>query len=134
MRNNTTELNHNEVKIIGNRLLFRRIGILVVVFCGWLLFAPRTVAPQYSRFLHQNTDYYSEFGHACDVVLAVNPLGTNVHRVIPLDSVSLPKIIRDLSPQKIDVESNYLWIQWGSDMRMASELSGKKKNAPITGC
>jgi len=65
------------------------------------------------RFRHRSERYYVEFTKTCDSILAAHPLGTNQAIEIPITGRSLPRIIRELPPFKIEVRPHCLWILAG---------------------
>ena len=65
------------------------------------------------RFRHRSARYYVDFSKTCDSILAKHPLGTNESIEIPVTDTSLPEIIRELPPFKIEVRPHCLWILAG---------------------
>jgi hypothetical protein len=94
--------------------------MLVGVFLAFFVFQS-----PYLRFVGKDNMYYSQFAEACDQVLQQHPVGTNdwvyhegtrspqnALRISPHDP-SLPKAIRNVSPDDIIVSSNRVWIGVG---------------------
>ena len=88
--------------------------LLLICLVGLFSLGPRHT--QYSRFRHQSDSYYTEFGKACDAILAKHPVGTNRFIELSVVDPSLPKIIRALQPLKITVQSNRVWILRGGSI------------------
>ena len=87
--------------------------ILMSLFLLRLLL-PILAQPQYFAFKHRSTGYYAEFTRACDSLLALHPLGTN--KLIELSGAdpSIPSIIREVRPSKIQLSQNSVGILgWG---------------------
>jgi hypothetical protein len=87
----------------------------VVLACiiGFLWFLPNLINPQYFGLRHKSAKWYADFTAACDSVIASHPLGTNdpiMGIAIPITDPSLPKIITDLHPLKIQVGPQRFWM------------------------
>jgi hypothetical protein len=91
------------------------IGLVVCFIIGFLSFLPNLLNPQYFGLRHKNAKWYADFTAACDSVLAEYPPGTNEVIWIPVTDPSLPKIIRDLHPLKLQVNPQRVWMLMGSD-------------------
>jgi hypothetical protein len=97
------------------------IGLFVIFFIGfvciigffWLV--PMLLNSEYFGLRHKSAKYYADYTAACDSVLAKHPLGTNESINIPVTDPSLPKIMTDLHPIKIQVRPQCVWILLGSD-------------------
>jgi hypothetical protein len=89
--------------------------LLLASFVGLLIIAPRLT--DYSRFRHKSDDYYAELTKACDAMLFEHPLGTNSFVEISINDPKLPRIIRDLQPNKITVQPRRVWILHGGSIR-----------------
>jgi hypothetical protein len=110
--------------------LFRIILViaLVVVFTvGFLGLLPEILNPQYFGLRHKSAKWYSDFTTACDSVIVTHPLGTNNYITIPVTDPSLPKIITDLHPLKIQVAHQWFWMLLVSDSRAGFGLTWDPK-------
>lgn len=91
-----------------------RVALLVACASMVLVIALRFAKSDYLRFMEdRNEGYYSNFAHACDILLAQRSLGTNMFlRLAPGDE-SVPKIIRDLHVTGLTVFSNSVGMRTG---------------------
>jgi hypothetical protein len=64
----------------------------------------------YLGFKHKNAKYHADFAEACSSILAQHPLGTNKVIALSVTDPSLPTIISDLHPLRIELSPNYVWI------------------------
>jgi hypothetical protein len=92
---------------------WKSLGLLA--FGGILLIAaflnlPRFINPKLHKFTHRDVGYYTDFAKACDELLQNYPLGTDEFMEIAKTDPSIPEIIRDLQPQKIEITSNHIWM------------------------
>lgn len=92
--------------------------LLVIVPSVFALIAPGLLESPYIRFQKHSETYYSNLAHACSMVLAEHPLGTNEFIEIPVTDPSLPKAITRLHPIKIHVSSRGYWMLLISESRM----------------
>jgi hypothetical protein len=90
-------------------------GLVVAFIIGFIWFLPNLLNTQYFGLRHKSAKFYADFMAACDSVLAAHPLGTNEAIMIPVTDPSLPKIITDLHPIKINVSPQRFWMLLGSD-------------------
>ena len=98
------------------------LAVVVVLGVGLFLIWPDS----YSRFRHRSEPYYAEFSQACDSLLAQHPLGTNRFIEVSVTDATLPKMIRDLSPSKIKISANRVWIlSQGDQFGIAWEPQGE---------
>ena len=88
--------------------------VLLVCIAGVFFIAPHLT--QYSRFRHKSYDYYAELTKACDALLVQHPVGTNQFIEISGADPSLPKIVVDLQPLKIKIQSQRVWILHGGSI------------------
>lgn len=91
------------------------VVLVVVFFIGFLWSLPELLNPQYFGLRHKSAKYYADYTSACDALLAKHSLGTNDFISIPATDPSLPKIITDLHPVKIQVRTQGVWLLLGSD-------------------
>jgi hypothetical protein len=80
------------------------VGFVIGVY--WLL----TNRSHYIRLQHKSHEYYVELAAACDSILASHPLGTNEVIWIPVTDPSLPTVVRDLHPLKLQVWPERVWM------------------------
>jgi hypothetical protein len=73
------------------------------------------INPQYFGLRYKRATYYADYTAACDSVLAQHPLAANESIMIPVSDPSLPKIMTDLHPVKIEVSFQHVWMCLGSD-------------------
>jgi hypothetical protein len=98
----------------ASRIILAVVLVLVCII-GFLWFLPNLLNPQYFGLRHKSAKYYADYTAACDSVLAAHPLGTNESIKIPVTDPSLPKIMTDLHPIRIEVSSQRVWMLLGSD-------------------
>lgn len=91
------------------------IGLVGVFIVGFVCFLPRLLNPQYFGLRNKSPKYYADFTAACDSIIAAHPLGTNGFIKIPVADPSLPKIVTDLHPIRMNVTSRRVWLLLGSD-------------------
>jgi hypothetical protein len=99
------------------------VGLVVACIIGFLSYLPNLLNPQYFGLRHKSAKYYADYTAACDSVLAAHPLGTNKSIQIPVTDPSLPKIMTDLHPIKIEVSSQRVWMLLGSDSHLGFGLT-----------
>ena len=101
-------------KILGYHLRAstRRTFKHVIIFLGMAVMAAVYLrsTSYYFSFKRKPARYFAEFGSACDSVLIDYPLGTNWSMEIPTNDLRLPKMIRDLHPEKIGASHNKVWV------------------------
>jgi hypothetical protein len=86
------------------------IGCLLFSFTSYLR---NKLSGGYWRFLERNKSYYVGFARGCESIMAHHPAGTNLYVTVSPADVSVPKIIRDLRPNRIAVEQNRISIGIG---------------------
>jgi hypothetical protein len=91
------------------------VGLVVAFILGFVSFVPMLLNPQYFGLRHKSAKYYADFTAVCDSILTAHPLGTNEVVNIAVTDPSLPKIITDLHPVKIQVSPQCVWLLLGSD-------------------
>jgi hypothetical protein len=91
------------------------VGAVLVLIAAFLWFLPELLNPQYFGLRHKSARWYVDFTAACDGVLAAHAPGTNEAIWIPVTDPSLPKIIRDLHPLKLQVNPQRVWMLMVSD-------------------
>jgi hypothetical protein len=89
--------------------------LVFVAFIGIFCSLPNLLNRRYFGLRHKNAKWYANFTEACDSVLAEHPLGTNEAIWIPVTDASVPKIIKDLHPIKLQVNPQRVWMLLGSD-------------------
>jgi len=84
------------------------LGVLAVMagFCLLWVYMFQFWKSPYLRFMGKSPQYYSEFARACDSMLAQHPNAANQFIEIPSADPSVPKIIRNLRPNRITISSN----------------------------
>jgi hypothetical protein len=102
-------------------------GLVVTFIIGFLCFLPNLLNPQYFGLRHKSAKYYTDFTAACDSVLAEHPLGTNEAIWITVTDPSIPKIIRDLHPLKLQVNPQRVWMLMVSDSHAGFGLEWHRK-------
>jgi hypothetical protein len=96
----------------------RIVAILAVALAfivAFLWFLPTLLNPQYFGLRHKSARWYADFTAACDAVLAAHPPGTNEAIWIPVTDSSIPTIIKDLHPLKLQVNPQRVWLLMVSD-------------------
>ena len=96
------------------RVIAAVVAVLVCI-AAFLWFLPNLVNPQYFGLRHKSARWYVDFTAACDAILTAHPLGTNDAVWIPITDPSIPKIIRDLHPLKLQVNPERVWMLMVSD-------------------
>jgi hypothetical protein len=91
------------------------IGLIVIFVVGFLWILPMLLNRQYFGLRHKSVAYYTELTRACNFMIATHPLGTNESVKISVTDSSLPKVITDLRPIKINVTHQRFWMLLGSD-------------------
>jgi hypothetical protein len=107
----------------------RFILIVVVVMAsvlGALWFLPMFQS-HYIRLQHKNPEYYVELAAACDSIWAKHPPGTNEAIWISVTDPSLPTVVRDLHPLKLQVNPNRVWMLLDSDSHAGIGLEWQPK-------
>jgi len=72
---------------------------------------------EFLRFNHRSPSYFAALATSCDVLLAQHPLGTNAYIELEETDPTIPEIIREMDPIRIDVLSNRVWILHGGAIR-----------------
>jgi hypothetical protein len=106
------------------------IAAIVACIIAFLWFLPNLLNPQYFGLRHKSAKWYADFTAACDSVIASHPLGTNdaiQGIMIPVTDPSLPKIITDLHPLKIQVGPQRFWMLLVADSRAGFGLTWDPK-------
>ena len=91
------------------------LGAVLALLAAFLWFLPELLKPQYFGLRHKSARWYVDFTAACDDILAAHPPGTNKAIWIPVADPSLPKIIKDLHPLKLQVNPQRVWMLMVSD-------------------
>ena len=102
------------------------ILVLAAVVLGLLWFLPMFQS-HYIRLQHKSHQYYVDLAAACDSILASHPLGTNEAIWIPVTDPSLPKVVRDLHPLKLQVNPQRVWMLLDSDSHAGIGLEWQPK-------
>src|ERR1041385_576656 len=89
--------------------------ILVGTVVGLLFLLLILFPSHYIRLQHKSHEYYVELAAGCDSILVSHPLGTNEVIWIPITDPSLPKVVRDLHPLKLQVNPQRVWMLLDSD-------------------
>jgi len=103
------------------------MGVTLAFVVGFLWSLPWLLNPQYFGMRHKSAKWYADFTAACDSVLAEHPPGTNEAIRIPVTDPSLPKIITDLHPIKIEVGPQRFWMLLVSDSHAGFGLTWDPK-------
>lgn len=103
------------------------IGLVIAFVIGFLCFLPNLLNPQYFGLRHKSAKWYADYTAACDAVLAEHPLGTNKAILISVTDPSVPKIIADLHPIKIQVGHQWFWVLLVADSRAGFGLTWDPK-------
>jgi hypothetical protein len=109
---------------------FRIILIIAVVMAfvlGLLWLLPMMFESHYIRLQHKDREYYVELAAACDSILTKHPLGTNKVIWIPVTDPSLPMVVRDLHPIKLQVNPQRVWMLLDNDSRAGIGLEWQPK-------
>ena len=109
---------------------FRIILVTVVVAAfvlGLFWVLPTIFESHYIRLQHKSPEYYAELAAACDSILAKYPLGTNEVIWIPITDPSLPRVVRDLRPLKLQVNPHRVWMLLDSDSHAGIGLEWQPK-------
>lgn len=107
-------------------LVILTISVVIGSILGIPLVLPR-LQSHYVRLQHKSSEYYVELASACDAILAKHPLGTNELIAIPVTDPSLPPIVRDLSPLKVQLTPRGLWMMLDSDSHSGIGLDWQPK-------
>jgi hypothetical protein len=87
---------------------------LVLVPLGLLLYGPSLT--QYSIFRHRDDEYYAELVKACNSLLEAHPVGPASSVAVSAGDPSVPRIIRQLQPLKIQIEPHRVWMVHGGSI------------------
>jgi hypothetical protein len=104
----------------------RLILVLAAVAVGLFCYLPEFQS-HYIRLQHKSPKYYAELAAACDSILAKHPPGTNDAVWISVTDPSLPAVVKDLHPLKLQVNSNRVWMLLDSDSRAGIGLEWQPK-------
>jgi len=104
-------------------ILVTAVVVCFVIGVYWLL----TNRSHYIRLQHKSHEYYVELAAACDSILASHPLGTNEVIWIPVTDPSLPAVVRDLHPLKLQVNPNRVWMLLDYDSHAGIGLEWQPK-------
>jgi len=85
-------------------------ALVASVLAVFLLLVYCQLTRKFVRFEHRNTNYHANFAGACESILGHHPLGTNRFIEISPADASLPRIVRELHPERIKVSTNWVWI------------------------
>jgi hypothetical protein len=102
------------------------VAVILVLVIGLLWFLPMFQS-HYIQLQHKSPEYYAELATACDSILAKHPLGTNEVIWIPVTDPSLPAVIKDLHPLKLQVNPRRVWMLLDSDSRAGIGLEWQPK-------
>ena len=102
------------------------ILVLVVAIVGLVWFLPMFQS-HYIRLQHKSPQYYVELATACDSILAKHPPATNEAVWIPVTDPSLPSVVRDLHPLKLQVNPQRVWMLLDSDSHAGIGLEWQPK-------
>ena len=102
------------------------LAVMMVCLLGLFWFLP-TFQSHYIRLQHKNPEYYAELAAACDSILAKHAPGSNEVVWIPVTDPSLPTIVRDLHPLKLQVNPQRVWMLLDSDSRAGIGLEWQPK-------
>lgn len=69
----------------------------------------------YTQLQHQSPEYYAGLAAALDSLFPKQPLALNECMWPPLTDPSLPKVLRDLHPLKIQVNAHDVWMALDSN-------------------
>jgi hypothetical protein len=103
------------------------IGLVLACIFGFLWFLPNLLNPQYFGLRHKSAKWYADFTAACDSVIASHPSGTNDYVGVPVTDPSLPKIITDLHPLKIQAGPQRFWMLLVADSHAGFGLTWDPK-------
>lgn len=76
----------------------------------WL---PELLEPQYFGLRHKGSKWYGDFAAACDLIIAQHSRGTNENISFAATDPSIPQIIRDVHPIKLEVGPQRVWMLLG---------------------
>jgi hypothetical protein len=105
-------------------LVIASVMVFVVGFF-WLLSI--MFESHYIQLQHKSPEYYAQLAAACDSILVKHPLGTNKVIWIPVTDPSLPMVIRDLHPLKLQVNPQRVWMLLDSDSHVGIGLEWQPK-------
>ena len=103
------------------------VAAIVPLIIGFLWFLPNLLNPQYFGLRHKSAKWYADFTAACDSVIASHPSGTNDFIGVSVSDSSLPKIITDLHPLKIQAGPQRFWMLLVSDSHAGFGLTWDPK-------
>ena len=103
------------------------MGLVLVLIAGFLWFLPNLLNPQYFGLRHKSAQWYADFTSACDSVIASHASGTNEFIWVSVTDPSLPKIITDLRPLKMQVGPQRVWMVLVSDSHSGFGLTWDPK-------
>jgi hypothetical protein len=103
------------------------IAVVMAFVLGLFWLLPMMLESHYVRLQHKSREYYMELAAACDSILATYPLGTNEVIWIPVTDPSLPMVVRDLHPIKLQVNPQRVWMLLDSDSHAGIGLEWQPK-------
>src|ERR1041384_1620742 len=92
---------------------------LMVCLFGLFFLGPSLT--QYSRFRHKSAAYYTDLTQAFDKLVAEHPVGTNQFVELAVTDPSLPNVILDLQPLRIQVWPHRVWVLHGGSIEFGIE-------------
>jgi hypothetical protein len=107
------------VRLLQVIAVFVLLFVLLVICFFWFRFVAPDMA--FYRFHHSSEVYYSTLTKSCDTIITEHPLGTNRCIELSISDPSLPKIIHDLQPLKIQVWPHRIWILHGGSAEFGIE-------------
>lgn len=102
------------------------IVVVITSFLGVLWFLPMFQS-HYIRLQHKSPEYYAELATACDSILTKHPFGTNDVIWISVTDPSLPSVVRDLHPLKLQVNPHRVWMLLDNNSRAGIGLEWQPK-------
>jgi|SRR5579862_5443787 len=86
------------------------IVLIVAFIIGFFWCLPLLLNPEYFGLRHKSAKWYADFTAACDSVIVSHPSGTNDCIAVSVTEPTLPKIITDLHPLKIQAGPQRFWM------------------------
>ena len=90
------------------------VAVVSILGCLWLM--ATVFQSHYIALQHKSPRYYTELAAACDSILAKHPTGTNDVIWVSVADSSLPNVVKDLHPLKLQVNPQRVWMLLDSDM------------------
>lgn len=103
------------------------LGVILVCIFGFLWCLPYLLNPQYFGLRHKSAKWNADFTVACDSLIVSHPSGSNEFVWVSVADPSLPKIIKDLQPLKMQVGPQRVWMVLVSDSRAGFGLTWDPK-------